>query len=333
MRSDFIAAKPDARLASRAVRGHCLIYLLFFLAFFILTHTGQADATSRFHKEVRPILSKFCYDCHGDGMDKGGLAFDQLSNDDLLKKREIWSKVLKNLRAGLMPPEKKPRPSAEDIQQIESWVKYDAFGINPKNPDPGRVTLRRLNRVEYRNTIRDLAGIDFKADEEFPPDDTGYGFDNIGDVLTVSPLLLEKYMQAAETIVAAAVSTFPKSVKEETIPGKEFRGPNAKGEKMSFYKEATVSRGFKVEQPGEYHLIIELDVVGEFDFDPGRCKVRFKLDERDLAEKEFSWYNNKRFRYSFDEQWQPGSHALAFELQPLTERGEKTNALDLRIAA
>ena len=77
----------------------------------------------------------------------------------------------------------------------------------PPIPTPGRVTLRRLNRVEYRNTIRDLMGIDFRADEEFPADDSGYGFDNIGDALSVSPLLLEKYMQAAEAIVAKAVPT------------------------------------------------------------------------------------------------------------------------------
>ena len=78
---------------------------------------------------------------------------------------------------------------------MAAWIKYQALGIDRANPDPGRVTLRRLNRAEYRNTIRDLMGYDFQANEEFPADDTGYGFDNIGDVLTVSPLLLEKYLQ------------------------------------------------------------------------------------------------------------------------------------------
>ena len=76
-----------------------------------------------------------------------------------------------------------------------TWIKYRALGIDPNDPDPGRVTLRRLNRVEYHNTIRDLLGYDFKTTEEFPADDTGYGFDNIGDVLSVSPLLLEKYFE------------------------------------------------------------------------------------------------------------------------------------------
>ena len=94
----------------------------------------------------------------------------------------------------IMPPAGKPRPSAAELAALEDWIKYGAFGIDPKDPDPGRVTVRRLNRVEYRNTIRDLMGVDYDTTAEFPPDDTGHGFDNIGDVLTLSPLLLEKYL-------------------------------------------------------------------------------------------------------------------------------------------
>src|SRR5438045_5872772 len=163
-----------------------------------------------------------------------------------------------------MPPAKKPRPPEKEIRRLEDWIKYEAFGIDPKDPDPGRVTIRRLNRVEYRNTIRDLMGIDFKAAEEFPPDHTGYGFDNIGDVLTVSPLLLEKYMQAAETIVAAAVPTVARVVRETSIPGTEIHGPEGKGsgDRLAFYEQATVSHSHPVEQAGDYRLVVELDVAG-----------------------------------------------------------------------
>src|SRR6266850_7483620 len=152
---------------------------------------AESSGAGRFHNEVRPLLEKYCWDCHGDGMDKGNVSFDSFKTDaEALTNRDLWFRALKNTRAGLMPPAKKPRPSAGEQQKIEAWIKYDVFGIDPKNPDPGRVTIRRLNRVEYRNTIRDLMGFDFKTDEEFPPDDTGYGFDNIGDVLTMSPMLL-----------------------------------------------------------------------------------------------------------------------------------------------
>src|ERR1041385_425102 len=126
-----------------------------------------------------------------------------------------------------MPPAKKPQPTTEERQQLEKWIKSDAFGINPANPDPGRVTVRRLNRVEYRNTIRDLMGIEYNTEVEFPADDTGYGFDNIGDVLTVSPMLMEKYMAAARAIVSEAVPTEPKAIPEETIVGGRFRPTNS----------------------------------------------------------------------------------------------------------
>ena len=105
-----------------------------------------------------------------------------------------------------MPPHKKEQPTLADKQRIADWIKMAVFGFDADNPDPGRVTIRRLNRVEYRNTIHDLMGIDFKTDDEFPPDDTGYGFDNIGDVLTVSPMLLEKHTAGDEMIVDLAVS-------------------------------------------------------------------------------------------------------------------------------
>ena len=146
-------------------------------------------------------------------MNKGNVDFDLLKLDPgAASNREVWLKVLKNVRAGLMPPSKKPRLSPEELTRLETWIKRDAFAVDPANPDPGRVTVRRLNRTEYRNTIRDLMGVEFDTDNEFPPDDTGYGFDNIGDVLTVSPMLLEKYLAAAKTIVNQTVPTVAKTM-------------------------------------------------------------------------------------------------------------------------
>src|SRR3954447_21556291 len=184
----------------------------------------RTDAAAQFHKEVQPILENYCYDCHADGENKGKVAFDQLGSDQALSHNtELWAKVLKNVRAGLMPPAKKDRPNAQELHTLENWIKYGAFGIDSSNPDPGRVTLRRLNRGEYRNTIRELTGVEFKTDEEFPPDDTGYGFDTIGDVLTVSPLLLEKYVKAAESIVTTAVPTVGKVAPEIVLTARQFR--------------------------------------------------------------------------------------------------------------
>ena len=296
---------------------------------------AESPGVAHFRKDIQPILSQFCYDCHGDGMNKGKVAFDELKSERaILGSRDLWFAALKNLRAGLMPPEKKPRPSAEQIDQIANWIKGDVFGLDPANPDPGRVTIRRLNRVEYRNTIRDLMGFDFKAEDELPPDDTGYGFDNIGDVLTISPLLLEKYMQAAETIVTAVVPRVPAMVQERSIRPGEFHrvGSSGKGDVLSFYNEATSACSFKIEQPGDYRLVLDLEVDGQFDFDPGRCQIRIKLDDVELKTEELGWQNHKRFPFEFDKNLTAGAHQLAVDLHPLVDLEKKVNTLDLHIA-
>src|SRR5262249_35120637 len=115
----------------------------------------EASAPSLYPKPVEHVLSTYCFDCHGEGMEKGKVAFDQFaSREAMLARRDLWMMALKNLRAGIMPPEKKPRPEASEQHTLEEWIKGQVFQIDPRSPDPGRVTIRRLNRVEYRNTIR-----------------------------------------------------------------------------------------------------------------------------------------------------------------------------------
>ena len=272
---------------------------------------AELRGTAEYHKDIQPMLTEYCFDCHADGMNKGGIALDEFKSDDaLLSQRELWWNVLKYVRAGIMPPYKKEQPATPDKERLAAWIKTSPqiFGYDAENPDPGRVTLRRLNRVEYRNTIHDLMGIDFKTDDEFPPDDTGYGFDNIGDVLTVSPLLLEKYMQAAETIVNLAVPKVAKVVQTQSITGEEFRSPNgaSNGTRMTFYKEASVAHEVKMERSGNYRLAVELNVRGSFDFDPGRCLLVFKIDDREVLRREFGWQDNRKFPFEFEENWQMG---------------------------
>jgi hypothetical protein len=241
--------------------------------------------------------------------------------------------VLKNVRSGIMPPAKKPRPSDKEIRVLSDWIKRDVFGLDPEDPDPGRVTIRRLNRVEYRNTIRDLTGFDFKTEEEFPPDDTGYGFDTIGDVLSISPLLLEKYMQAAETIVTAAVPTVARLIPERSYRGAEFRGTEAgaSGDRLTFYKKAKVSRLYTADADGDYRLALELAVQGAFNFDPGRCTVVFKLDDHELLRETYSWQDGKTYRYSFQQHLAPGDHRLSFEIEPLTPAEKRKSSVDVRV--
>jgi hypothetical protein len=209
------------------------------------------------------------------------------------------------------------------------------MGLDSANPDPGRVTVRRLNRVEYRNTIRDLMGYDFKVEDELPPDDTGYGFDNIGDVLSLSPLLLEKYMQAAEVIAANAVPRFPRVVAEKAIAGADFKKVDGKGsgERRSFYEAATLAHNFHAEYAGAYHFVLEVEVLGQFEFDPGTNQITFKADDKELWQKKLGWEAGKKFKFEFDDQWDAGDRKLTMELKPLTPVEQKKNSLDLRVIA
>ena len=167
---------------------------------------AETSGAAQFRNVIQPVLKEYCFDCHADGANKGGVSFDEFKSDAaMLETHDLWLKALKNVRAELMPPPKKSQPSAEQKQRLDQWIKTAVFQSDPRNPDPGRVTVRRLNRVEYRNTVRDLMGVDFDTEKEFPPDDAGYGFDNIGDVLTLPPMLLEKYLAAAKSVVTKAV--------------------------------------------------------------------------------------------------------------------------------
>ncbi len=297
------------------------------------TPRTDASAAARFHDEVESILADHCSSCHGMGSKKGGVSLDGFVSDDaMLARRDLWNNVLKNVRAGLMPPADKPRPTADELKTLEDWIKRDAFRLDPSNPDPGRVTLRRLNRVEYRNTIRDLMGIDFRTDEEFPADDSGYGFDNIGDVLSVSPLLLEKYLLAAESIVTAAVPTVPRVVKTRTLNGSDFRGEGgANGNGMTFYKPAKVAQSFKIEKTAAYRLLVDLAVQGDFYSDPGRAKITFKRDDQTLLEKEFSWENYRAFSFPYEMALEAGEHTLTCEVEPLVPIEQKKTSVDLKI--
>jgi hypothetical protein len=159
-----------------------------------------------FVKHVQPILAKYCLDCHNAAKKKGGLALDGFKDQArALDNPKVWEKVAEQIRSGDMPPPGRKRPTFEELDLVNTWIDVEIFKLDCKGKrDPGRVTVHRLNRAEYNNTIRDLVGVDFHPADDFPADDVGYGFDNIGDVLSLPPLLLEKYLAAAEKITTRA---------------------------------------------------------------------------------------------------------------------------------
>src|SRR5262245_53650520 len=157
-------------------------------------------------KDVQPLLVKFCTTCHSGAKPKGGLNLAFADEAAARKNPKLWEKVAIQLRAGEMPPAGRLRPTPAEFDALNGWIDGDVLKVDCKGQrDPSQVTIRRLNRAEYNNTIRDLLFIDnFKPADDFPSDDVGYGFDNIGDVLSMSPLLLEKYLAAAEKAIDLA---------------------------------------------------------------------------------------------------------------------------------
>ena len=164
-----------------------------------------AASATGFDTSVTQVVGAACAGCHNPQMSSGGLNLLELgSEDSLTEKRELWERVLRRVKAGEMPPAGIPKPAG--LPGMVSWLEQRFEKADRNVPvDPGRVTARHLNRVEYQNTVRDLLGVNFQATKEFPVDDSGDGFDNIGDVLSVSPLLTERYLAAAERISARAL--------------------------------------------------------------------------------------------------------------------------------
>ncbi len=294
------------------------------------------------------MLEEYCFDCHGDGAHRGNVSFDTFETDAaLLGNQELWWKVLKNVRAGLMPPFRKPQPPAPLKKRIAGWIKADVFRSDPTDPDPGRITLNRLNRAEYANTIRDLLGVEFDAGGAFPPDDSGYGFDNIGDVLTLSPMLLEKYLAAAREVVERAVPAIGKIPADHVLRGRSFlKGDADPGEDadprpggrgsliLSYYKGVSVTNRYPAAHGGTYRLVIdgsanERYVDNQFDFN--RCRLIFRVDGKKVLQREYAREGGKTLHEEWGQTWAAGDHELVFEVVPLTPDQPRVRSLNLRI--
>ena len=193
------------------------IRFLLCLSFFFHGALGLALwADDLWANPILPFLQEHCTECHGLEKPKAGLNLAAYGPESPIRReRKQWKKVLRMLRRGKMPPKKAPQPPEVDRQKVERAIDEALAALNCDGVrDPGHVTLRRLNRTEYNNVVADLFGIDFKPARDFPSDDTGYGFDNIGDVLSLSPVLFDKYLAAAEGIA------------DEVIGGTPAKGPS-----------------------------------------------------------------------------------------------------------
>jgi hypothetical protein len=167
---------------------------------------AAAQNGQTFDSRIRPFLARNCAACHNARRNTANLDLDSFADEAAAAmKPEIWVKVREKLVTGKMPPPPDPAPPKEDIAAVANWIEEVLKGSGYGSDNPGRPVARRLNRVEYNNTIRDLLAVPIRPADEFPVDDSGYGFDNVGDVLTVSPMLMEKCLAAAETVSRLAI--------------------------------------------------------------------------------------------------------------------------------
>lgn len=174
-----------------------------FVVLAIIKTAGAQKPSGRdvYQTQVLPILNRFCADCHSGENSDERWAYDGYEDDSALRSdQQSWRKVQQFVEYHIMPPLGEEAPTAAERQVVLDWIDQTVFYVDPQRPDPGRSGLRRLNRAEYNNTVRDVLGVTTRPADAFPADDAGYGFDNIGDVLSVSSLHFEKYLAAARDI-------------------------------------------------------------------------------------------------------------------------------------
>ena len=168
--------------------------------------SAQASAESRPPSAgPRATVDQYCVTCHSERLKSGGLVLEKADLANVGPDAERWEKVVRKLRAGVMPPQGARRPDAATIQALISSLETSLDQAAEARPNPGRPLIHRLNRAEYKNAIRDLLALDVDVATLLPPDDSAYGFDNIADVLGVSPSLQERYLTAAGRISRVAV--------------------------------------------------------------------------------------------------------------------------------
>jgi hypothetical protein len=252
-----------------------------------------------FAKDIGPLFAKYCLECHTGKESDGKLAIDSLDPKGGVKLRKSWQKVRDNLASAIMPPADSTQPSPEERKRMLAWLDTQPLRLDCSGPvHPGRVTIRRLNRYEYNNTIRDLCGVDFKPADDFPNDDVGYGFDNIGDVLSLPPILLEKYLAAAETISQRAILTFD----EHSAQTKR-----EKGRMLASQGEIALESDFPHAGQYSFRARAAADQAG-----PEKAKMQFKLDDKELKVFETTNRRSGDFRnYDFKLELPAGRHKFA----------------------
>jgi hypothetical protein len=217
------------------------------------------------------LTGQYCAGCHNQRLSSGGVSLASVNISDVAGNASVLERVLRKLRSGEMPPAGMPRPDAPTVAGFTHWLEGQLDQASAAYPNPGRPTIHRLNRAEYSNAVRDLLALDIKPGAMLPADDTGYGFDNIGDVLSLSPMLIERYISAARMVSRLAVGdTGAKPEIAEFRPPKSLQkvGPRRSeraGDDLPFDSAGGLSVSYRFPVDAEYVIKIKLAPVAGFD--------------------------------------------------------------------
>lgn len=236
-----------------------------------------------FQDTVLPLLKQHCFACHGSGKQAGGLALHQFADvGSVTRQRSVWEGVLEMLQSEVMPPEDRPALPPEDRKKLVRWIEGTLFFVDcDLERDPGRVTVRRLNRAEYNNTVRDLLGTNLRPADQFPSDEVGEGFDNNGDVLSLPPLLLEKYLDAAEQLAEAALPAADTPRQGLSKRGSKLKltgGGNHLGDHVLLHSTGDVAAAFELPRAGKY--VVRVAAAGQQAGDE-TAKMRVEIRQKD----------------------------------------------------
>ena len=207
---------------------------------------------------VRSTFTQYCIECHNDRTKTAGLVLNTLDPGKVSENPEVWEKVVTKLRGRMMPPLGRPRPGDNTYSSVVSYLEKSLDAAAAANPTAGRTsTFRRLNRTEYQNAIRDLLAVEVDVTPLLPKDDASYGFDNVGDALSMPPILLERYLAAAERILDEAIVTedpanrFVRRVNAESMDSST--GTESKGNGWVIVgREGELFSAMRFRAPGEY---------------------------------------------------------------------------------
>ncbi len=227
-------------------------------------HSGPPATGPSSTSRQRQLLQRYCAACHNQQLKSGGLSLAQADLSRPGAQPELWEKVVRKLRTGMMPPPNVTQPSEADRRAILTWLETSLDATSAAKPNPGRTeTLRRLNRTEYQNAIRDLLALDIDAASLLPADESGHGFDNV-NVSDLSATLLNRYISAAQKISRLAVGSTQSSLQSDTIslPADLTQEDQLPG--LPIGTRGGVSTSYTFAQDGEYEIQISLmrDLAG-----------------------------------------------------------------------